>query len=459
MIKKNTEVATFSTQRLAFIGVVTILIPALVSLGLGLTGHHSMLGSFHAFLTFRTGGDSWAPMAKGLQYLASNPDGHLYEKLFVIDKIKFQYPPTSLLFHKILYFMGLSPTLTLLTAMNWIAICINALAVVAIGLTLGNQADMRGNKKVLIALLLLSTVFLSWPVLGAFNVGQIQVWINMLFAITCLAWIKQRKGLAGCLIGVICLIKPQFSLFLLWGLLRREKQFVIGGLLTAGAGLLASIMLFGLQNHIDYMEVLRKLSKTGECFWPNQSMNGILNRWVDLSCSVPWQAHAYPTYHPIVYLGTLLSSAALILGALFFAGGQKKGGLLDFQIAALSFTMASPIAWVHHYGILPAIYIAAFYAISRIEDHKAMIFLAISYLLTSNYVMLADALNGSVFNIGDSYLYFGALILLGTLYYLQRRNIERSTTQKPKGNIIPTPPAPNYPKTSSSAPYPQTPLN
>jgi len=218
-------------------------------------------------------------------------------------------------------------------------------------------------------------------------------------------------------------------------------------------------MLFGLHNHIDYIEVLKNLSKTGECFWPNQSMNGILNRWVDLSCGVPWQAHAYPPYHPIVYFGTLLSSAALILGALFFAGGQRKGGLLDFQIAALSFTMASPIAWVHHYGILPAIYIAAFYAISRMTDHKAMVFLAISYLLTSNYVMLADALNGSVFNIGDSYLYFGALILLGTLYYLQRRNIERSAMQKPKGNIIPTPPAPNYPKTSSSAPYPQTRLN
>ncbi|HZV98641.1 MAG TPA: glycosyltransferase family 87 protein [Methylophilaceae bacterium] len=439
MVKKNTKVATFSTRRLAFIGVITILIPVLVSLSLGLTGHHSMLGSFHAFLTFRTGGDSWGPMEKALQYLASHPDGHLYEKLFVIDKIKFQYPPTSLLFHKIFYFMGLSPTLTLLTAINWIAICINALAVVAIGLTLGNQADMRGNKKVLISLLLLSTVFVSYPAMGAFNIGQIQVWINTLFAITCLTWIKQRKAWAGCLIGVICLIKPQFSLFLLWGLLRREKQFVIGGLLTAGAGLLASIMLFGLHNHIEYIEVLRKLSKTGECFWPNQSMNGILNRWVDLSCGVPWQAHAYPQYNPIVYFGTLLSSAALILGALFFAGGQQKGSLLDFQIASLSFTMASPIAWVHHYGILPAIYIAAFYAISRMADNQAakqcMVFLAISYLLTSNYVMLADDLNGSVFNIGDSYIYFGALILLGTLYYLQRQNPAHSATQKSMENL------------------------
>lgn len=439
MLEKNTfKAATFSTRHLALIGIITILIPSLVTLALGLTGHHSMLGSIHAFLTFSTAGDSWDPMQKALQYLASNPDGHLYEKLFVIDKIKFQYSPTSLLFHKILNFIGLPPTLILLTAMNWIAVCINALVVVVLGFKLGNLADMPSSKKTLVAILLLSTVFLSYPLMGAFNVGQIQVWINMLFAITCLAWITQRKALAGCLIGVICLIKPQFSLFLLWGLLRQEKRFVIGGLLTAGAGILASILLFGLHNHIDYIGVLTKLSKTGECFWPNQSMNGILNRWVDLSCGVPWQAQAYPPYNPIVYFGTLLSSAALILGALFFAGGQKKGGLLDFQIAALSFTMASPIAWVHHYGILPAIYVAAFYAISQAADNKAkkpMIFLAISYLLTSNYVMLADALNGSAFNIADSYIYFGVLILLGTLYYIQWRKTARSATQKPIENL------------------------
>jgi alpha-1,2-mannosyltransferase len=46
--------------------------------------------------------------------------------------------------------------------------------------------------------------------------GQIQSWLNCLFAASVLAYGLGRKGIAGFLIGLICLIKPQLSLFLIW---------------------------------------------------------------------------------------------------------------------------------------------------------------------------------------------------------------------------------------------------
>src|ERR1700732_13408 len=42
-------------------------------------------------------GDSWNPMRSALDWIRQHPGGRLYEQLFFVDRIKFQYPPSSLL--------------------------------------------------------------------------------------------------------------------------------------------------------------------------------------------------------------------------------------------------------------------------------------------------------------------------------------------------------------------------
>jgi hypothetical protein len=61
-------------------------------------------------------------------------------------------------------------------------------------------------------------------------------------------------------------MKPQLAVFALWGALRREWRF-LGGLIATGAiGLIASVALFGLHNHIAYLDALSRLQDKVEPF-------------------------------------------------------------------------------------------------------------------------------------------------------------------------------------------------
>ena len=49
----------------------------------------------------------------------------------------------------------------------------------------------------------------------------------------------------------------------------------------------------------------------------------------------------------------LTNGLPMLIGmALFWNFRKQQANVADFCLAALSFTMASPIAWEHHYGIL-----------------------------------------------------------------------------------------------------------
>jgi hypothetical protein len=209
------------------------------------------------------------------------------------------------------------------------------------------------------------------------------------------------------------LLKPQFVLFMVWGLLRREWRFLAGWGSVAAVGGIASLAVFGLQNHLDYLAVLRALSRTGEAFIGNQSINGLLNRLLGTDeTPALWKIHEFPLFNPIVYGGTLVSSALIIGAALLVPlRGKSASGLLDFLGAALSFTMASPIAWEHHYGILPVIYIAMMFALLNLSASRGrtlgLVTLLVSYIFTGH-------------GLGGSWTLWGALALLGLIYWVNR---------------------------------------
>ena len=64
--------------------------------------------------------------------------------------------------------------------------------------------------------------------------------------------------------------------------------------------------------------------------------------------------------------------------------------MLDFAGAALTFTIASPIAWEHHYGNLPPILIAILIfslMLHQTRPKTAQLFLlALSYFLAASYL-------------------------------------------------------------------------
>jgi hypothetical protein len=81
---------------------------------------------------------------------------------------------------------------------------------------------------------------------------------------------------------------------------------------------------------------------------------------------------------------------------------------------ALSITIASPIAWEHHYGtILP---VFAVLLPSVIGNRRRLILLILSYIVISNFIPVTNLLASSVLNVAQSYLLAGALITLVLLH-------------------------------------------
>ena len=101
--------------------------------------------------------------------------------------------------------------------------------------------------------------------------------------------------------------------------------------------------------------------------------------------------------------------------------------MLDFCIMAVSLTIASPIAWDHHYGIVLPIF--AVVLISVMHQRGRLIWLTLSYILISNFVAAAALLAPGPLNVGQSYLLAGGFILLALLH--SRLPVAPATVESP----------------------------
>jgi hypothetical protein len=258
-----------------------------------------------------------------------------------------------------------------------------------------------------------------YPVTQGFVLGNIQTWLTFLFAASVLAWVCGYEAAAGILIGLIVAFKPQLVLLLVWALLRGRHRFLIGCAATIAAVEAISCYQYGLKNQLDYLSVLSFLSAHGESFYANQSMNGLLARMLHIGNNTEWLEHDFPPFHPLVYRGAVLTSA-LMIGFALFARRTKtdeKSLLISYLSAALLITMASPIAWEHHYGIMVSIYACV---LALLMDswprRQGLILVAISYMLASNIFMFTNLAADSIWNFIQSYLLAAAALLTFVLY-------------------------------------------
>ncbi len=384
------------------------------------------------FIRMREGMDSWHPMFEAYGYAAQTHDTPLYEEIFFNHKTKFQYAPTSLLFTPMLTELAeLKQNDSHITGnaryISWAFVLVTMLFTFLI-LRLGFirqglcPASLRHPDTIALLCTVVWLAFLFHPVMRSYHLGQLQTWINGLIPIAIFLWMTSNYFGSGLLIGLVCLMKPTYALVLLWGAINKRWHFLLGAFITLAIGLGASLWLFGLEDHLDYLHVLSFLTKHGESYFPNQSMNGLLNRLFMNGANLNWEPNIFPPFHPIVYWGSTLSSLALIAFLLY--GARKRSNLpntLDICLALLTATLASPIAWEHHYGILLPIYALALpYILKEQQNSRLLAWFGLSYALTSSFIpaaMKAASLTG--LNLIQSYLYFGALILLVILYRIK----------------------------------------
>ena len=180
------------------------------------------------------------------------------------------------------------------------------------------------------------------------------------------------------------------------------------------------------------------LSRTGESYLFNASINGLLHRFLFEGDNIAWSfKYATAPYDPFVYAVTLVTSLLFIALALWPALSAKgqKPTLLDFGFAITCFTIGSPVAWDHHYGfLLPfLIFLAArmLAAPPAPGRRTGLILLVVAWTLIANLMTYFNLFADSHLNVLESYRFFGGLIFLGLLLYTSRRETYPSTTPVP----------------------------
>jgi hypothetical protein len=267
------------------------------------------------------------------------------------------------------------------------------------------------------AVIAAAATLVFYPVVRAHALGQIQLWIDLAFTLAVICWMLDRRLLAGALVGLACLVKPQLGLILIWALLWREWRFAAGAVLVGAPAGLISLLRYGLHDHLAYLQVLSFLSRRGESFFANNSVNGIANWYLSGQDSLTWHDAAFAPYLPGVHLATLAASAifaALMLLPPLFAR-SRRATVGDLAVAAICTVVSSPVAWEHHYGLLLPLFLVALRA--RPAAHPAYVgALALAWTLTANFIPFSSLLAATPLTALQANFFFGALLLLGLFY-------------------------------------------
>jgi alpha-1,2-mannosyltransferase len=382
-------------------------------------------------------GDSWIAMVGALDFMQKHPGQPVYEAFFK-KGIKFQYPLSSLLIFDL-------PHRLTGASFSFITYCLNILSVISVfafafictKILLGvlKKPELQilnpsPNPTTLQYILLLLLTGLFYPIIHSCKLGQIQTILTLLASIVILCWQYNKKILAGIILGFVCIVKPQLALLFFWALIRRQWKMIIAGAITMTILLLISFQLYGFSANLHYLQILSFLSHHGESYYQNQSINGLLNRLLFNGQNLTWDG-AFPPYLSVVYGITFVSSLIFMISGLFWNYKAKEPGVIDLCIMMLCTTIASPIAWDHHYAIiLPIFMVLSPYALHFYADKKWMLFiLSIGYLLVSIKIEFVKLFANTHLNILQSYLFFGACIILLFLFIIAAK-IKKGSFQK-----------------------------
>ena len=394
------------------------------------TPSHKTVFNYTAdFLIGRAGTDSWHQMQVAVDEFTAHPDRPIYTQVFTRRHIRFPYPPTSLLVTRALGAVHLWRP-WLLNTLSWLAVVAMARWAAVLFRQSAEQhgGSVSGPDWVATMSLAAGFAITFYPLVKGFALGQIQTAMNFSLALALGLFMRGRDGSAGVCAAIPCLVKPQYGLLLLWGVSRRRWRFSVAfaAVLTVAFGL--SLGLFGLANHVDSLRMLAYVGQRGESYFANNSVNGLLQRALFNGSNLGWDEASYPPSNAWVYGGTLASSAVLVLTCLVWRRERHRAApTTDLMIAMLTSVMASPVAWEHHYGVLLAIFAVLLPALDRrpVFGRATMVYLGVAYVLAGTYVGATKHTADTAANVVQSYLLFGAAMVLVCLYRL--RDAEAAT--------------------------------
>ncbi|MEO7426104.1 MAG: glycosyltransferase family 87 protein [Fibrobacteria bacterium] len=423
------------------------LIAVALSLGSGLLQPQSgpgktSIGYFlDSFYLLERQDDSWAPMKMAIEQLKNEPSKGLYSELFFSQKVKFQYPTTSLILWDLIQRITRIPWSVYFKLTNLLSWSLLLASGLVSGLLLRNAwYKATGSKRTESRLEIWSYLcvsmgvgFFFYPLSASLCFGQIQTTLSFFAISSLLAWQTGHKKLAGILIGLCCTFKPQWIVALIWGVFRKEFGFAGMVVLVFGLFGIWGGILYGFFQYFDYLPAVQHMSRHGETYWPNQSINGLMNRLFENGNTLVFQGQSFAPYNLVIHIVTL-SFAVLCLGVIFLKGRGKPQSEFDFSLVLLTLTIVSPIAWEHHYGLLLGLFAVIFpwcLANRPLGKFTPWALVLIWVLSCQNFPFL-KMFPTSPMNLMMSHLFFTGVFLFGIFAFKK---------EKPNSAAIPEAPA------------------
>ena len=377
----------------------------------------NMKGDWLSFVHVRQWTDSWLPMLKSLDYFRDHPSEPIYYAKLYDTLI---YPLPSLLPMVVLRKLGLQPhELRILAVLSWLA----CWGVLGFSLLLARvELRRRGGSLSLASVLAVTVIWAGfYPLFKGYALGNASTFLSCAFAALLWAWARGSERAAGVLIAAMTMVKPQFVLLVVWMALRKKWGALVSCLIVAGVLFGVSFVYFGVHNNLDYIGILASLSHKAQSHYANQSMFGTLNRMTFHGENLPYHPFVYSPNILWIYRTTVLTSLVLTAMGLLFPWGTLRGSAGDLGAMTILSVAASPMAWEHHYGVVFAVLAWAWFAYGAWQVRRPWL-LGLAAFLTCNALSpIHQFLSARVgWNVLQSYLYFGALLLVFLLMRLAR---------------------------------------
>ncbi len=170
------------------------------------------------------------------------------------------------------------------------------------------------------------------------------------------------------------------------------------------------------------MAVLGVLAKQGEIFWYNQSLSGLLHRFVDPNAAllVDKIGSPLPPYRWTIHVASTLFGIGLLVLAL--AGRStsgsavsRGGSVIDLAVVIVAATVGSPVAWNHHYGALFPVFAAVLPTVLLLGKGSrtlalllGLACLAIGFEIVAPEFLFQSRWRGLL----SSHIFFGGVLLL-----------------------------------------------
>jgi hypothetical protein len=302
---------------------------------------------------------------------------------------------------------------------------------VAITLILALFVFRQNETKLKWLLVTALTLLAFYPIRWMLTCVQVQSLITALLVIAIVFYAQSRSFIAGLLIGIAACLKPHLAILAVFACFRKDWQLLLAMLISPLIVIATSLYFSGLAPWIEYLSEIMPIMSTGYAFYPNQSVNGIVHRWLG--------------HDPVFTFGpgTAIISFATNLNAIIFTliavcpriltrrykqtvaqatspiSVQFFSRITDIGIALLAVTLASPIAWEHHFTWTIVLFSACTVIAMNISQlGKYLPVLAISYVLMGTYFLPIKTASAGWLSLLNSPGFAGAIILLVTVWIL-----------------------------------------